>query len=196
MAETINGMAGDFPPQPVAAPGARSAAGRGEVPRARFAHNFSSIVAVLMKEQQFKNLRLADLYWLVLPAMVSSQWELAQACMRPSGDKAGGDDDKRRMVVPAAVAFWASVSPEIDARLSSELDKPLLLRPDEWATGDILWLVAVAGDRRVVPKLLEQLEATRFKGRTVKRRTRGPDGQVTVETRRSETAPMCVQQRD
>ena len=84
--------------------------------------------------------------------------------------------------VPTAVALWASVSPEIDRRLSSDLDKPLLLRPNEWATGDIVWLVALAGDRRALPKFLARLRATEFKGRQVKLRTNGPDGKVVVKT--------------
>ena len=151
------------------------------------AQGFASVVAVLMRDPGFRNLRLADLEWLVLPPLLSGQWRLGQSRSTPDPAKpvAGGPQDAAKAnmpVVPTAVALWASVSPEIDRRLSSNLDKPLLLKPHEWATGDILWLVAAAGDARAVPKFLKHLTATEFKGRDVKLRVTGDDGKVVIRT--------------
>lgn len=150
------------------------------------AQTFANIVAVLMRDPGFKNLRLAELEWLVLPPVLSGQWRLAQARTEQSGagsgTKPGSTAPESNLVVPVAVALWASVSPEIDERLSSNLDKPLHLRPNEWATGNSLWLIAIAGDRRAVPTFVKQLEATEFKGRRVKLRANGPDGKVVVKT--------------
>ncbi len=53
--------------------------------------------------------------------------------------------------------------------------------PNEWASGDHLWLMAVAGDQRALPKFLEQLGETEFRGQRVKMRMRGPDGKVVVK---------------
>lgn len=146
---------------------------------ARYAQNFANIVAVLMRDPGFQNLRLADLEWLVLPAIMSGQWRLAQSKIGPDGKVA--DDG---VLFPSAVALWASVSPEIDQRLSENLDKPLLLKSHEWLSGDVLWLVAAAGDRKVVPAFLKQLAATDFKGKQVKARVTGPDGKIVVRTLR------------
>ncbi len=150
---------------------------------ARLAQSFANIVAVLMRDTGFKNLKLADLEWLVLPPVMSGQWRLAhskadQLPGQPAPDKAS----QGSMLVPVAVALWASVSAEIDKRLSESLDKPLQLRPQEWSTGEHLWLVAIAGDRRALPAFLKQLAISDFKGKTVKMRVNGPDGKVVIKT--------------
>jgi cytolysin-activating lysine-acyltransferase len=161
--------------------------------QARMAQGFASVVAVLMRDPGFRNLRLTDLEWLVLPPLLSGQWRLGQSRATPdqaapakgatAPKDAAQDTSKGNLpVVPTAVALWASVSPEIDKRLSSNLDKPLLLKPHEWASGDILWLVAAAGDARAVPKFLKHLAATEFKGRDVKLRVTGDDGKVVIRT--------------
>ena len=148
--------------------------------QARFAQIFAQIIAVLMRDPKFRNLRLADLEWLVLPPVMAGQWRLAQAKPEQRGANSETTLSNNSMLVPVAVALWASVSPAIDKRLSEDLDKPLLLRPNEWASGDILWLVAVAGDQRAVPTFLRQLRENEFKTRSVKLRSRGTDGKVVV----------------
>jgi hemolysin-activating ACP:hemolysin acyltransferase len=85
------------------------------------------------------------------------------------------------VLVPVAVALWASVSADTDKALASNLDKNVRLRPTDWASGDNLWLMAVAGERRAIPKFLQQLHETQFKGRQVKMRLRGADGKATVK---------------
>jgi cytolysin-activating lysine-acyltransferase len=155
--------------------------------QARFAQSFAQIVAVLMRDPNFRNMRLADLQWLVLPPVMAGQFRLAQVPMpqdtkgqeagkAPQGAKAqeGG------ILVPMAVALWARVSPDIDKGLSESLDKEVRLRPNQWASGNIVWLTAVAGDPRAKPRFLKQLAETEFKGQHVKMRLRGPDGKVVV----------------
>jgi cytolysin-activating lysine-acyltransferase len=159
---------------PVAArPGARSR----DVRQARFAQTFAQVVAVLMRDANFRKMRLADLEWLVLPPVMAGQFRLAQA-PSPVGRAKGQEGG---VLVPVAVALWARVSAEIDTRLSENLDKPLHLRPNEWASGDNVWLIAVAGDRRAVPKFIEELAKTEFKAQRVKMRLRGPDNKVVVK---------------
>jgi hemolysin-activating ACP:hemolysin acyltransferase len=68
---------------------------------------------------------LADLEWLVLPAVLSKQVSVVQA--QQSG-----------VPVPVGVAIWASVSTAVDQRLS-DLSAPLRLQSDEWRSGDIPW---------------------------------------------------------
>lgn len=82
--------------------------------------------------------------------------------------------------VPAAVALWASVSPAVDARLSKDLAAPIRLRPDEWRSGETLWLIDVIGDQHTIPHLMQQLQAGPFKGRQAKMRMVGRDGKVVV----------------
>jgi len=146
--------------------------------QARFGQTFSQIVAVLMRDPNFRHLRLADLEWLVLPPVMAGQFRLGHAT-RPAD---GGKPEQGGISIPVAVALWARVSPEIDKALSENLDKQVRLRADEWATGENLWLMAAAGDKRAVPLFLKQLAETEFKDQHVKMRLRGTDGKTMVKT--------------
>jgi hemolysin-activating ACP:hemolysin acyltransferase len=131
---------------------------------------FAQIVSVLMRSPRYKHYTLSDLEWLVLPPLLTGQFSVAEASTKQGGPR-----------VPVAVALWASVSAEVDKRLSENLAAPIRLRPDEWRSGDILWLVDAVGDARVVPQLLKPLSETVFKGRQVKVRRRGEDGKAAVK---------------
>lgn len=180
MTPTTNG---DQPPISPATPRADPRDARQE----RFARTFANVVAVLMRDPGFRNLPLAELEWLVLPPIMSGQWRLAQSTAPTPAGKSGAKAQSSH-VVPVAVALWASVSAEIDTRLANSLDKPLTLKPNEWASGDNLWMIAVAGDPRAVPKFLKQLAETQFKGRQVKLRANGADGKVIVTTLEAHSA--------
>ncbi len=84
--------------------------------------------------------------------------------------------------IPVAVVLWARVSAQIDKAFSEELDKPMQLRPNQWASGDNSWIMATAGDRRALPHFLKELSQSVFKGQTVKMRPRGAEGKVLVKT--------------
>src|SRR5262245_61069473 len=162
-----------------AKPGATKPAVRPrEARQARFAQSFAQIVAVLMRDPNFRKMRLADLEWLVLPPVMAGQFKLAQI-PSPQGHVKGKEGG---VLVPVAVALWARVSAAIDKGLSENLDKAVRLGPGDWASGDNIWLMAVAGDQRAVPRFIEELAKTEFKGQRVKMRVRGPDNTVVVKT--------------
>jgi len=136
------------------------------------------IIAVLMRSPQHKFLTLADLEWLVFPPLVTGQFAIAEVRAK---DAAAG--------VPAALVLWASVSAEVDKKLTENPGAPIKLRPDEWKSGDILWLIEAVGDARVVPQFLKELSEKALKGRSVKVRTRDKDGKAIVSTLSDATAP-------
>lgn len=74
-----------------------------------------------------------------------------------------------------------SVSVDVDRRLTENLAVPIRLRPDEWRSGDILWLVDAVGDGRVVQQFVIQLAETALRGRNVKCRRLGPNGMMEVQ---------------
>lgn len=162
-------------------PQAKGAAGAGrkirprDLRQLRMAQSFSQVVAVLMRDPVYKNLRLSDLETMVLPPIMAGQFRVAHAATH-QGKK------QTSPFVPIAVALWARVSPAIDKKLSEQLDKPMQLPANAWASGDICWLITVAGDPRAVPKFLEQLQEKEFKGQQVKLRARDKDGKVVVRT--------------
>jgi cytolysin-activating lysine-acyltransferase len=153
-----------------------------EARQARFGQSFSQIIGVLMRDQNFRNMRIADLEWLVLPPVMAGQFRLAHMPAPPRPGEQPKAPDKGGILVPVAVALWARVSPQIDKGLSENLDKPVRLRANQWASGNIVWLMAVAGDRRAIPKFLEQLKEKEFKGQEVKMRANAGEGKVVVKT--------------
>ena len=130
---------------------------------------FAQIVSILMRSSRHKHCSIADLEWLVLPPLLTGNFSIAEA-----------KSSKNGVSVSVAVALWASVSSEVDKRLSANVDKPMRLRPSEWRSGDILWLIEAVGDPRIVPQFLKQLSETKFKGREVKVRSRAQDGTASV----------------
>ena len=107
----------------VAAATAKTAIPPRDARQLRFAQSFAHIVAVLMRDPNFRKMRLADLEWLVLPPVMAGQFKLAQmpSPLAQVKGKEGG------VLVPVAVALWARVSAAIDKELSENLDKPMRL---------------------------------------------------------------------
>jgi hemolysin-activating ACP:hemolysin acyltransferase len=137
---------------------------------------FAQIVSVLMRSPHYKHYTLSDLEWLVFPPLMTGQFSIAEASTDPKGPK-----------FPAAVVLWANVSAEVDKRLSENLFAPMRLRPDEWRSGEALWLVDAVGDARVVPELLKRLRESVFKGKDMKIRSRDAEGKPTVQILRPGT---------
>ncbi len=153
-----------------------------EARQARMGQAFAQIVAVLMRDPGYRNLRLTDLEWLVLPPVMAGQWRLGQGPAPTPGNNASVQGAGGAMLVPMAVALWARISPSIEQRLKDNLEIPLMLRPDEWASGPNLWLIAAAGDPRYLPVFLQKLNELEFQGQEVKQRVRGADGKAVVMT--------------
>jgi len=146
------------------ATGVPAAAAPGQAPQdptaqeVAFAVTFTRIVSVLVRSVHYKHYSLSDLEWLVVPPLLAGQCAVMEASI--NGKQ-----------VPVAVALWASVSEEVDKRLSENLATPVKLRPDEWRSGDILWLIEAVGDAKAIPHLLKQVQETAFKGREARVRT-------------------------
>lgn len=163
-------------PKAAAAPQARAAAPQqakainaANAAQAQRAAALSNVVALMMRDPKFREMKIGDLEWLVMPAIMSGQWQLAQGTT-PAGEKKDGAQSPGRMF-PVAAALWARVSPAVDARLSANLDKPMVLKPQEWTSGDIVWIIAVPGQAQYLKKFLQHLQTSVFKGRTVKLRS-------------------------
>jgi len=146
-----------------------------------FAESFAQIVAVLMRDRNFRALPIGELEWLLLPPLMHGQFVLAHTRMSEPRDKNKEDGTQSATLVPVAVALWARVSANVDRALSENLAVPIKLQPADWISGDNFWLLALAGDQRALPKFLLQLGQIEFKGRRVKMRKRGSDGRVVVE---------------
>lgn len=129
------------------------------------------IVVVYARSPAQKHYSLADIEWLVLPAVSNGQFHIVEAV---------NDQTGRRE--PIAAATWAFVSSEVDSRLSADFSHRIHLRPDEWKSGEIGWIVDWAGDPRGVSAVIAWLKAGPFKGRNAKIVVRDLGGQARVST--------------
>jgi hemolysin-activating ACP:hemolysin acyltransferase len=132
---------------------------------------FGSIVIIFMRSPQFRALSLAELETLIVPAFINNQFLVMETQSKENG-----------LVAPVGVALWALVSAEVDQRLSTNLDQPIKLSQNEWRSGNIAWLVAVAGDARIISPVLQKVRETVLKGSPLKLRAKDKDGREAVRT--------------
>jgi cytolysin-activating lysine-acyltransferase len=130
---------------------------------------YGEIVSVLSRSPQHRDRSLADLEWLAAPAVMTGQFSLAEAQMKGRG-----------LIAPIGLAMWAHVSADVDRRLTENIANAVRLKPEEWKSGDILWLVDAVGDGRVIEAMLKRLVATEWKGREARMRARTKDGTFKV----------------
>jgi len=130
---------------------------------------FTQALGVLMRSPHYKDYKLADLEWLVIPPLMTGQFRIGEA--KP---------DTQGPSLPVAVVFWASVSPDVDRRLMEAKGPAPRLKPEEWKSGDIIWLVHAAGETRFVRSVIDQLMKTTFKEREIKVLASDRDGNAKV----------------
>lgn len=128
---------------------------------------FTQIVSLMMRSPQHRTHSLSDLEWLLLPALQHNQFRIAEA-------KFNGTN------VPAGFLLWASVSPEVDKRLSETSSAQVRLKPEDWRSGDNLWIIETVGDPRAMGPLLKAFRDQNPNGRSAKVRVTSKDGNVSV----------------
>jgi cytolysin-activating lysine-acyltransferase len=137
----------------------------------RFSASVGEIVMLLSRSPTHKHYSLADIEWMVLPAVMTDQFYIVEAAHKTNG-----------LRVPIAFMAWAFVSDEIDRRLAAQDTGPRVrLRPDEWKSGEIAWLIDAVGSDEGVNIGLRWLKRASFKERDLKLIVRGAD-KAQVET--------------
>ncbi len=135
---------------------------------------FGQIIAIMMRAKRHQYTFLSDLEWMVLPAITTGQFAIAEQRHKDSG-----------LTSPRAAILWASVSDEVDQRLSANRSGAIRLKPSEWSSGTNAWLVDAVGDARAIKVLVDQVLSGTLKARALKAIVRGPDGKPTVQIMRT-----------
>jgi len=143
----------------------------------RLATTRGELVALMLRSPRHRDEQLSDLSWLMFPPLRTSQYALIRAQSKAHGTTS-----------PIAAVFWATVSSEVDKRLSEKLDEPIRLAPAEWKSGDILWLVEAVGHARGIAALVQRLRAREWKDKPVKARVKGANGGVEVSVTEPQAA--------
>ena len=128
------------------------------------------LVVVMSRSPGTKFHTLADIEWLVLPAVLTGQYYVAELTHTEHGVRA-----------PVAVVTWASVSGEVAARLAGFTGQGMRLKPDEWTSGPHLWLIDLVGEPRALMGALKAVAEGPLKGRDVSLMMRGANGEHGVQ---------------
>ncbi|WNM62094.1 toxin-activating lysine-acyltransferase [Candidatus Nitrospira neomarina] len=143
--------------------------------RARVATaTFGEIVALLCFSPVFKHLSLADLEWLVIPALATNQVTVVRGKVK----------DQNELMVPIGLALWAHVSEDVDKKLEGQQKAhiPFRLAPQDWKSGEIPWLLAVLAPKEISLGLVKKLEDSVFKDKQYKRYALMSDRAHSVQT--------------
>lgn len=132
---------------------------------------FGEIVMLLMRTSEYRGMPLRDLEALVMPPLVNGQISVATTQTNGSG-----------ATTPVGAVLWAMVSAEVAKRLGSEAGKSIPLAPEDWKSGDMVWVVATAGEGRVLSEMLKQLAKREWGGKDVRIVVRPKGGEPTVAT--------------
>ena len=116
--------------------------------RAQVRESFGKVVMAMMGLPRYRHQSLADLQHLVLDPLIRDRIAIAY----PSGKDQGPLTDI------SGLAIWASVSEEVDAKLRDQIKGgawPVRLKAEEWASGDINWLIdVIAPDQKTTVSVL------------------------------------------
>lgn len=116
-------------------------------------HLLGEITWLLTQSPLHRELKLADLEWLVMPAMLAGQLYVFR-----DGNK------------PVGLALWACCTADAEAKLEQGLLEPSnRLTVDEWTSGDRVWLVDLVApfadaSNRQIELMLADLAAGPLRG--------------------------------
>ncbi|WP_052341321.1 toxin-activating lysine-acyltransferase [Salinarimonas rosea] len=136
--------------------------------RGRLLGAVGQVTLALAGLPRYRHQSLADLQSLVLEPLVRDRIAIATP-------RAGeGDESAEKPSVDlgalAGIAIWASVSPEVDAKIREQIKAgvfPVRLKPEDWASGDAVWLLdVIAPNQRLATSVLANFRQV-AKGRAV-----------------------------
>jgi len=114
------------------------------------------VAGLMMDSPMHQHLFLADMKWLVIPAVALQQYRI----FRKDG-------------IPVAYVSWAMISEETEARL---MEGKMRLRPDEWKGGDRVWIIDLIAPFGGQQAIMMDLKDKVFGGNIVKAMQPDKDG--------------------
>lgn len=106
------------------------------------------VVWLMSQSALHKQFFIADLEWLVMTPVMLQQFRLFYDQTKPIG-----------------VAFWATVNEEVEQRLAAGTTR---MRPQDWKSGDRLWVVEVIAPFGGAEEMVKDLKANVFPERKIK----------------------------
>lgn len=116
--------------------------------RSRVHETFGKVVLALLAVPRYRHLSISDLQHLVLEPLIHDRIAVAQPAK----------EDGPQAEALAGVAIWASVSEDVDAKIREQIKAgifPLRLKADDWASGNINWLIdVIAPNKRLTTSVI------------------------------------------
>ena len=111
------------------------------------------VVLATMNLPRYRNQTMGDLAHLFVAPLTHDRLAIARKVAKvPEGEAGAGEE------TVVGLALWATVSDAVDARITEQIKAgvfPVRLGPDDWASGETVWLLdVVAGDRAQATSLL------------------------------------------
>jgi hemolysin-activating ACP:hemolysin acyltransferase len=118
--------------------------------RSHLCVSLGHVVMAMIGLQRYRHQSVMDLQALVIEPLLRDRIAMAYAPVP------GGETSEAREL--AGLAIWASVSEEVDAKIREQIKAgvfPVKLKPEDWTSGDIAWLLDVlASDRKTTGAVL------------------------------------------
>lgn len=133
-------------------------------------------ISLMMRSERLRHYSLADLEWLLLPALMLDQAAFAYG--RPKLPQKAGEGHQSEIAsaatkslgvavqegdklppIPIALVTWAAVSTEVAAKLDAQKKAglPYRLARNEWRSGKEVRVIEALGDEKAVKELLGKL---------------------------------------
>jgi hemolysin-activating ACP:hemolysin acyltransferase len=116
--------------------------------RSQVRESFGKVVMAMMMLPRYRRQTLDDLQHLVLEPLIRDRIAIAYP----------GDKDSSPLADITGFAIWASVSEEVDAAIREQIRAgvfPIRLRPEDWTSGSINWLVdVIAPDEKTTARVI------------------------------------------
>jgi cytolysin-activating lysine-acyltransferase len=106
--------------------------------RTRIHSAVGQVVLALTVVPRYRHQSIADLQSLVLEPLMRDRIAIATPAGAEGADNPGG--------ALAGIAFWATVSDAVDAKIREQIKGgafPIRLKPEEWTSGEHVWLLDV-----------------------------------------------------
>jgi cytolysin-activating lysine-acyltransferase len=122
---------------------------------------FGSIVVLMSQSPAHRHLMMADMEWLVLPAIPLRQCRVFRA-----------------RGLPVAYASWAFLSPKAEKKLLAPSPR---LSPGDWNSGKRAWIVDLIAPKNRVDSVISALRRGSLAGQTVHLRLPGMGGRINTK---------------
>jgi hemolysin-activating ACP:hemolysin acyltransferase len=116
--------------------------------RSQVRESFGKVVMAMMMMPRYRHQTLGDLPHLVLDPLIRDRIAIAYP----------GDKESAAGADIVGLAIWASVSEEVDVAIRDQIRSgtfPLRLKPDDWTSGSINWLIdVIAPDQKTTARVI------------------------------------------